>query len=100
MICVVIWWANLNGLFPGMDGWKNEKDRQTMYSLAKRVGGDYNKLTDAERKWVEETAHGHGRMSMGMYSGQAGVSATPPVPAPGRGAPGPGRTPPDNKAHP
>jgi len=47
VLFLVIWWANLNGLFPGLGNWKAEQERKTMYSLAQRVGGDWSKLTPA-----------------------------------------------------
>jgi hypothetical protein len=72
LVLVLGWWAKINGLLPFLDTMGKERQKTKMYDMAKRVGGDYNKLTPDERKWVDSTTNGHGQMAVGMYGGGGG----------------------------
>lgn len=80
VVIIVGWWAQVNGLMPGFDKWRMKQEQDKMYTLARRVGGDYSKLSEEEKKWVEKTSNGHGRMAMGMYSGKGSSNPAQPKP--------------------
>ena len=83
LLLLLFWWAEVNGLLPGFDSWRSQQLQLKVHDMAHRVAGDYNKLSTADQKWIEEVSHGHGRMAISMYSGVARRA-----PAQGGGNPG------------
>lgn len=80
---VLFWWANANGLLPWYTKWQAAKTRSEIETMAKRVGGDWSKLTEGEQKWLDSVTSNHGRMAVMMHGGNRGG---------GMGGPGGGGT--------
>jgi hypothetical protein len=101
LLFLMAWWAQVNGLLPFFDKWGADQRSARVHEMARSVGGDYDKLTADQRKWIDEVSQGHGRMAISMYGGKApqgggapGGPAAATRPGSGSGRRGPGNAPP------
>ena len=67
LVFLLLWWANVNGLLSFISKWQKDRDNVTVHRMAERVGGDYSKLTDSERKWLDEITNHHGALAIARY---------------------------------